>query len=41
MSWAVTLEGLALNQATNLSNLPFAIDHARSRSMSRSASQRS
>ena len=27
MSWAVPLEGSALEQATNLSNLPFAIDH--------------
>jgi len=27
MSWAVPLEGGALEQATNLSNLPFAIDH--------------
>ena len=27
MSWAVPLEGSALAQATNLSNLPFAIDH--------------
>src|SRR5688572_21428995 len=27
MSWAVPLEGTALEQATNLSNLPFAIDH--------------
>ena len=27
MSWAVPLEGSALKQATNLSNLPFAIDH--------------
>ena len=26
-SWAVPLEGSALEQATNLSNLPFAIDH--------------
>lgn len=26
-SWAVPLEGAALEQATNLSNLPFAIDH--------------
>jgi tRNA-splicing ligase RtcB len=26
-SWAIPLEGSALEQATNLSNLPFAIDH--------------
>ena len=26
-SWAVPLEGSALEQATNLSNLPFAIGH--------------